>query len=319
VGAREDGDVKRRVAAVGAIGVLVLGAYGTSSVSASGATQEAPVAAAPVDPHGIVASDGSRPVVAESTATVSTASPGTGVMTPEVAAQSGVQEVTIESVIGQDGRDQVADTTTSPQRAIAQILFNGGSICTGWLINANTLATAGHCVHEGFGGSFYPVNTYQVRPGRDGEEAPYGMCTAKALYTVNGWANGGQQDFDYGAIKLNCSVGNQTGWFGYFHQAGTHNGQPATVTGYPGDKGGDTMWTMSGTIAGTLARRLTYTIDTAGGQSGSPVWTTNNANCNGPCARAIHAYGVGGSDTQNSGTRIIQEVANNLTTWRNAK
>ena len=122
-----------------------------------------------------------------------------------------------------------------------------------------------------------------------------------------------------GAIKLNCSIGDTTGYFGYFNQAATHTGQQAIVTGYPGDKGGHTMWTMSGTIAGTLDRRLTYNMDTAGGQSGAPVWTNNNPNCQGPCARAIHAYGVGGADTQNSGTRIIQEVFDNLTTWRNAK
>ena len=315
--------MKRRMAAVWAIGVLMLGAYGTSSVGASRAEAEAPAAeaAALVDPHGIVASDGSRPALPERAATVSPASPGTGVMTPEVAAQSGVSGVTTESVIGTDGRTQVTNTTTYPQRAIAQILFNGGSLCTGWLISANTLATAGHCVHQGVGGSagFYPVGTYVVRPGRNGATSPYGSCTAKTLYTVNGWANNGSQEYDYGAIRLNCSVGDTTGWFGYFHQAASHNGQQAIVTGYPGDKGGHTMWTMSGVIGTTLARRLRYTIDTAGGQSGSPVWTNNNANCQGPCARAIHAYGVGGADVDNSGTRIIQEVFNNLTTWRNAK
>jgi glutamyl endopeptidase len=259
--------------------------------------------------------------VAESTAAVSTASPGTGVTTPQVATQSATQGVHAESVIGADGRTRVTNTTTYPQRAVAQILFNNGSLCTGWLISNNTLATAGHCVHQGFGGlgGFYPVGTYTIRPGRNGTNAPYGSCTAKTLYTVTGWANDGAQAYDYGAIKLNCTVGDATGWFGYFNQAASHNGQQAIVTGYPGDKPNGTMWTMSGTIAGTLARRLTYTIDTAGGQSGSPVWTNNNANCQGPCARAIHAYGVGGADTQNSGTRIIQEVFDNLTTWRNAK
>jgi glutamyl endopeptidase len=306
-----------------AIGVLVLGAYGTSSVGASRAEPAAPgaEAAALVDPHGIVASDQSRPPVAESTATVSPSSPGTGVTTPQVAGQTVVEGVTAESVIGGDGRTQVTNTTAYPRRAIAQILFNGGSLCTGWLISANTLATAGHCVHEGAGGSagFYPVGTYVIRPGRNGSSAPYGSCTAKTLYTVNGWANSGSQEYDYGAIRLNCSVGDQTGWFGYFHQAESHNGQQAIIAGYPGDKGGNTMWTMSGVIGTTLARRLRYTIDTAAGQSGSPVWTNNNANCQGSCARAIHAYGVGGDDVDNSGTRITQEVFNNLTTWRNAK
>ena len=79
------------------------------------------------------------------------------------------------------------------------------------------------------------------------------------------------------------------------------------------------MWTMSGVIGITAERRLHYSMDTAGGQSGAPVWTDEHPNCSGPCGRAIHAYGVGGGDTNNSGTRIIQEVFDNLTTWRNAK
>jgi glutamyl endopeptidase len=316
--------VRQRVAAAWATGVLMLGAYGTSSVEASRASQGAPeaeAAAAVVDPHGVVSSDGSRPPVAESTATVSPASQGTGALAPEVAPQSVVVDVNAESVIGPDGRAGVANTTTYPRRAIAQILFDGGALCTGWMISPDTLATAGHCVHQGDGGTngFYPVGTYQVRPGRYGSTSPYGTCTAKTLYTVNGWATGALQEYDYGAIKLNCTVGNTTGWFGYFHQADSHNGQQAIIAGYPADKGGHTMWTMTGTIAGTLPRRLTYNIDTAGGQSGSPVWTNNNANCPGSCVRAIHAYGVGGSDTMNSGTRIIPEVATNLTAWRNAK
>lgn len=315
--------MRRRVGAVWAMGVLVLGAYGTSSVGASRTSEEAPAppVAVPADPHGIIASDGSRPAVAERAAAASPAATGTGRLAPEAAPQSLVQDVSAESVIGGDGRDYVTNTTNYPRRAIAQILFDGGKLCTGWMISADTLATAGHCVHEGTGGAngFFPVGTYRIRPGRNGSTSPYGSCTARTLFTVNGWANGGLQEYDYGAIKLNCTVGNTTGWFGYFDQAGSHDGQQAIIAGYPGDMGGDTMWTMTGTITGTLPRRLTYTLDTAAGQSGAPVWTNNHPNCQGSCVRAIHTYGVGGDDTINSGTRIIQEVANNLTAWRNAK
>ena len=40
--------------------------------------------------------------------------------------------------------------------------------CTGWLIGANTVVTAGHCVHQGGGGSFYPTSSYRIYPGRNG-------------------------------------------------------------------------------------------------------------------------------------------------------
>jgi glutamyl endopeptidase len=165
--------------------------------------------------------------------------------------------------------------------------------------------------------------SYQVTPGRNGATAPYGTCGAKTLYTVNGWTTG-NPEFDYGAIKLNCSVGDTTGWFGFFATATTLNAQAATVTGYPGDKPSGTQWTHSGVIAITDPRKLWYSIDTAGGQSGAPVWAENAQGCAGPCAMAIHAYGQASGapppgNTYNSGTRITTDVFNNLTSWAAAK
>lgn len=63
-------------------------------------------------------------------------------------------EAAPETVIGIDARYRIYPSASGhPERAIGLLTFNGGS-CTGWLINANTVATAGHCVHQGNGGSF---------------------------------------------------------------------------------------------------------------------------------------------------------------------
>ncbi len=46
----------------------------------------------------------------------------------------------------------------------------------------------------------------------------------------------------------------------------------------------------------------------------------NRSGC-GACAMAVHAYGTYGSppfSTNNHGTRITQDVFNNLTAWKNA-
>src|SRR4051812_28625996 len=91
-----------------------------------------------------------------------------------------------ESVIGTDTRTLVSPTTTYPASATALISFSAGR-CTGWLINANTVVTAGHCVHPGGGGSFYPTSSYLIYPGRNGTSSPYGSCTARWLASVNGW------------------------------------------------------------------------------------------------------------------------------------
>jgi glutamyl endopeptidase len=53
-----------------------------------------------------------------------------------------------------------------------------------------------------------------------------------------------------------------------------------------------------------------YDIDTIGGQSGSSVYRIVNGARYG---LAIHAYG---GATTNSGTRIIQQVYDNMVAWK---
>ena len=110
------------------------------------------------------------------------------------------------------------------------------------MISLDTVATAGHCVHEGAGGDF--VSNVLVYPGRDGSYAPYGVCQGTTLFTVDGWAEDSYVGFDYGAIKLDCQVGFYTGAFGF-----KGNGQGSFVAdlyGYPADKPQATQWGMTG-------------------------------------------------------------------------
>jgi len=220
------------------------------------------------------------------------------------------QEATPESVIGTDGRYRITSTTSYPYRAIAHITSSIGG-CTGWLINANTVVTAGHCV---YGSSGWASNV-RVYPGRDGSSTPYGSCGALRLHSVTGWTVNRDRNYDYGAIKLNCSVGNTTGWFGYRWQSSSLTGQASYIAGYPGDKTYGTMWRHDDQVRITQTYRLYYANDTAGGQSGSPVW--NGTSTCSPCGVGIHAYGVDGTG-YNGGTRITESVFNNLTTWKNS-
>ena len=154
------------------------------------------------------------------------------------ASESGNGNVTIETVIGTDDRTRVTPTTTFPARATVLILFSDGGSdfrCSGFMISADTVATAGHCVAPGNGTGFYARSTYRVFPGRDGPDRPYGVCAARRLYSVNGWLSDGRDDFDYGAIKLNCEIGDTTGWYGFTSTYGGI-GNPVRVQGYPGDK-----------------------------------------------------------------------------------
>ena len=227
-----------------------------------------------------------------------------------------------ESIIGADNRFRINPTTTFPARAVVLITFSAGR-CTGWLINANTVITAGHCVSPGNNTGFYPRASFRVYPGRNGGVSPYGSCTAKRLYSVTGWTTNGNEEFDYGAIKLNCSVGNTTGWFGFWWQSASLNGLFTRVSGYPGDKP-LTQWQSTDQVRATTTNQVFYANDTVGGNSGGPVWQNRGSTasfCQGVCALAVHAYGLHGffpHNTYNHGSRITQARFNNFIAWRNA-
>lgn len=223
-------------------------------------------------------------------------------------------ETSPESVIGPDGRTQVTNTTAYPNRAIAHLEVNfpsGSGTCTGFFIDKNRLATAGHCVYDAVMGEW--ATSIIVYPGRNGATAPYGSFAATNIYTVNGWVNTGNPNYDYGLVKLGSNVGNTVGWFGYGWTSTDSFllNKTSHVRGYPGDKSYGTLWTMKGKIQQVKKTRLFYQIDTFGGQSGSPHYGKWSDTCN-PCAFGIHTYGVGGNFTMNSSTRITQKVFNFL-------
>ena len=243
-------------------------------------------------------------------------------------------DVGIQDVIGTDDRTRVNPTTTFPARAIVQIIrtTNGTTWgCTGWLYGPSIVATAGHCVHPGNGqdggggNGFYPRGDFQIVPGRNGATRPYGTCTATQLLSVVGWTQNGNEGYDYGAIRLNCTVGNTTGWFGLWWQSASLTGLSTTISGYPCDRTFGEQWQHAGqTVTVTQDLNIFYQNDTAGCQSGSPVYQTRGSGssfCTGQCVMGIHAYGRHGSSphsTNTHGTRITESVFNNLIAWRDS-
>lgn len=75
-----------------------------------------------------------------------------------------------------------------------------------------------------------------VLPGYDAGYEPYGSCNAATFYSVTGWTTNHDWDYGYGAIKLNCSVGDTVGWFGMYWTDFSEQGSPITITGYPIEK-----------------------------------------------------------------------------------
>lgn len=218
-----------------------------------------------------------------------------------------------ESIIGQDGRVQVADTTVFPYSAIIELEVNfpyTSAQCSGWMIGPDKIATAGHCLYYGsFGGWANSITAY---PGRNGANAPFGSFAAKYWSVPQRWINGHATGRDYGVIQLNSRIGDTVGYFGYKYteRKNFFPSRTANVGGYPGDKVNDqanTQWTAQGQISRAKRRRLFYSMDTYAGQSGAPLYGRWNRNCS-PCGFGIHTYGVGGGWTENSATRITKNV-----------
>jgi glutamyl endopeptidase len=224
----------------------------------------------------------------------------------------------LEAVIGTDDRVQITNTTAYPWRVHASLLItaadNSPWIGTGWFIGPHTLITAGHVVHiknnpiERRNGW---VTRIKVMPGRNGGSLPFGSVTSTTFWSVKGWTEDGDQNYDYGAIILPTDLGATTGWigFGVWPDAQLLSSL-ANISGYPGDKPAGTQWYHSRKITSVNGQKVFYDIDTAGGQSGSAVYRIVNGVRYGV---AIHAYG---GTTANSGTRITSPVYNNLTAWK---
>lgn len=213
-----------------------------------------------------------------------------------------------ESVLPPDTRTRVTDTTAFPSSAIGLLTFDqaGGSyLCTGFLIDPNTVLTAGHCVHEGGPGGL-PSTNIRFTPGRNGGAAPFGTCRGVSAQASAVWVTAQDEAEDYGWIQLDCLIGHLVGWFGYA-APGDVTGMAVNVWGYPADRPPGTQWDAEGTISQTIDPLVFYDNDTFGGMSGSPVFADVPA-CGGPCALAVHAYGLHGTvpphSTLNHGTRL---------------
>jgi glutamyl endopeptidase len=235
------------------------------------------------------------------------------------------------TIINGESRVQTG-TTSFPYNAIVEITipgndFNGHPLgrCTGWLYAANMVATAGHCVYDktAVTNGYFDTKGIRVWPGINGSttNAPYGSCGVDKSYVPTGWTSGqsatqgGDERFDYGAFRLDCTVGNSTGFldYGMFQPA---VGNFTRICGYPRDKALDTQWCSDDSIRAVDAYQLFYANDTCVRMSGSPVmyWTPSGYwSVFGIHTTATH--GSGNHLAYNHGTRITSTVYNDLYNW----
>ncbi|WP_265502580.1 trypsin-like serine protease [Paracoccus beibuensis] len=226
------------------------------------------------------------------------------------------------TVIGDDDRQTVLDTTAYPSRAVVQILFRkreglGQNLCSGAMVAPDLVLTAGHCVHGGTAmGRWY--TDFEVFPGRNTGAKPFGTCRAVALYALQGWTTAtlvsDSRLYDLGAIKLDCAVGERTGWFGIAALPDEAFGRPSTVQGYAADKSPPgRQWISFDRFRALEADKGFYENDTFGGTSGSPVFTETDYRIT--CVHTNGLHGSGNWGRYNACTRVTPQRLQTIIDW----
>ena len=267
-------------------------------------TATAPAVAAPVDNptidpvgYNIVngVQDQEHPItVADITKDTGSSSTPSSLGTHPILEQDNVEEKIIEG----DSRTQVTTTTEAPFRWVGLITYTtqagGTGRCTGSLVAADTVVTAGHCLNKN-------GSNITFTPGQNGADKRFRTAKASQVwYDKTGSAAG----HDWGVIKLETPIGSDVGWFGMrTPEPGSLNGSFATVIGYPGDKPFGTMWKGRNKILKANKLQAHYSADTSDGESGASIVDDT---------AIIYGIHTSGTNQQNWGTLLTGELFNTI-------
>ncbi|MGN1444751.1 MAG: trypsin-like serine peptidase [Eubacteriales bacterium] len=188
---------------------------------------------------------------------------------------------TPRSVIGNDDRSLVTNVSASPYKKIVFLrsTFPDGTVVrgTGAILGYDLVLTAAHVLYrETYGGQATSVRVYfEVDGIRPPETAD---ATSFYIYVPPEYING-ETENDWGFFRTSSNIGSQKGWFGFSYS--TTFDDPLSITGYPDTAPNGSysyhMYTHSGyvTVSSSNSIVLTYTIDTSAGQSGAPIYDSD--------------------------------------------
>lgn len=216
-----------------------------------------------------------------------------------------------------DDRQEITDTTLFPWSSICKLYIDAhdGShyIGSGAIIDEFHILTVGHCVYIHDAGGW--VDGITIVPGMDGSYEPFGAAYATYMRTYQGWIQSEMVEHDWAVVTLDRSIGQLTGWMGRETEPYTSSVYTGTLNtaGYPGDLDfGEVMYYCTDNGDRADEYNHWFWMDTAGGQSGSPIWRYDGSN---RYILSILAYEYLGGIDANFGTRLNTDKYNQIITW----
>lgn len=211
-------------------------------------------------------------------------------------------DLSLNVVIGDDGRRHIQNTSFMPYRALTYIqfenLFSGWS-CSGGVIGEDLVVTNAHCVDRS-------ILRATVPPGMNNSEFAFGFYRVTHIVFPEEYRGVDGNEFDYAILKVapdddGNHIGTRAGILSW-SEAGTVSEDAILKTyGYPGDKmdeSGISLWGMVGRSDSYIHPSLLfYDMDTYFGQSGSPVLNLSDT--------MIAVHNAGYKFTEGSSERLI--------------
>jgi glutamyl endopeptidase len=251
---------------------------------------------------------------------------------PQFEYSPGTEEapVAVEDIIGlTDDRQQVLNTLTQDLRMLVRLRVVIPGLpprrATGFMISPNTVLTAGHalCSRLVTGQVVRATQAFAAAASAASNQHPFGDLTCSQFEVSKQFLASQDPLFDYGAVRLPEALGNRIGFFGVRIFADNQlQNRPFVLSGFPDpappvppDRPAileDTMWAMSGPVAGT-PQFLTYAMDATTGQSGAPLYSRFQEN--GRTVFLAAGLHQGGNFQQNHAVRFRPEILKEIGTW----
>jgi V8-like Glu-specific endopeptidase len=216
-----------------------------------------------------------------------------------------------------DDRVKITSTSTYPWSTICKLYITADDntqwIGSGAMLDAYHVLTCGHCVYIHDHGGW--ASQITVIPGMRGAYRPFGQALATNYRTYTQWTQFEMAEHDWAVITLDRTIGNYTGWMGTMT---TDTSDPVYTgvlhtAGYPSDlDNGEYMYYDSDVGDRVDNFNHWYWMDTAGGQSGGPVWVELNGSY---YILTVNAYEYQFGVDANFGTRLNQDKFDQLITW----